>query len=362
MQLEIYLHNWRCFSTTKFTLPTDSLVIIDNNGSGKTSLISAIYSLFTNSPFPYTKYIDALKIDSNYMGILSNIKNLSLTGELRNSRFYTRYNSLVFNKNKIDKTNLFLNKPTILTYLPIDNLWLSSDRKSKLQILDIILGQVFEDFNFYLKKLNKLLKIKNIYLLKLKNNQTKFDHIYWSELNINIWQNSLYIWKIRQKFFHYLEANLSIFNNFLNKKDLQLKLYYYCKECDKYISYDHYLKKRQEPNYDYLKNIELLIFRNLFGAQRDDFWLEIGGQRIEKILSKGEMRILVLAIKHLAIKLSKTISTKPVWWFLDDALNELDVEKENIIFEQMLNDTDYYLITGSSAKPINSVSIKELMI
>jgi recombinational DNA repair ATPase RecF len=359
MNLEIILHNWRCFENQKFSLPAESLVICDSNGRGKTSLISAVYSLYLKKPFPQTRLKEAITLDANYFGILTNVADFSLSGVVQNDRLKLQHN---LPTKPIDFNNpLKIGKlPKILTYLPLDNYWFWQSRSSKLEILDTLLGQVFDTYDDLVADLAKYVKIKNRFIQDLNKSLTHFDQILLDQLNSNILDLSKQIWEFRQEFFQFLEQKLTQFDTWL-AKPVQVQINWLTTdELGNHRPFEE--NSWQDIDWQKLWQKELLVGKNLFGATRDELDLAYNQNSVAQILSKGEMRLLVLFIKKVTLELTKQKHKLPIWWFLDDVFNEFDLEKESLVWQELIQSADYYLATSSQKKDFQVVSLADLVV
>jgi recombinational DNA repair ATPase RecF len=380
----INLQNWRGFRDQKFNIPKESLLILDQNGSGKTSILSAFYSLFTKKPWPNTKFLDHLKLESNYFGILSELNNFSLTAKISgNGKLSLKYQKPDFEPNFFKRINLCQNInleqqndnnfwPVILTYQSLDNQLFSLARTQRLNILDTLLGQVFgskyENANkklqlFSQNKLKFLKKSIENYNLDFKQ-ITETDLIFLDILNQGIIDNSQILWKFRYEFFDLLQSELPEFLSWLKNPIKSWHLRWEISDLQGFKQKIVFGKNTQiiknlelfmsQVNTSKLRELwvkELLSGRILFGASRDDFYLQADHLRAEQVFSRGEIRLLILFIKNLGMKMVKSKNLNKVFWLLDDIFNELDGIREKILYEKILMQTDYFL--ASSTKPVN---------
>ena len=363
---QVILHNWRKFSSQKFNLPHGSFTIVDSNGEGKTSLLSAIYTLFTKKPFPGTKMIDHLKAGSSYFGVTTHNSDWFYNGQIGTSgRLKTSYSKPVeefqiFNQTIHDPQTW----PKILTYLPTDNYWLYQSRGQKMNILDELLGQIFEkEYDEALKKLNKVVESKNRIIKHYKETGETGDKTLVKILESDLIKYSQIIWGFRRKFFGVLESNLKEFSGWIQSDLVDWKIYWSVTD----NSGERYVANLEEEieiaNLDeYLWVKELQAGRVLFGANRDDFVLKSKHLNIEKVLSRGEMRLFVLFVKSLIKHPELNPKTKPVWWFLDDIFNELDSTRETILYQEILDKSVFTLSTGTKLANIDlpSFSLAQL--
>jgi len=147
----IELINWRIFEHQRFVIPTVSTILVDKNGSGKTSYLAAIYSLLTGQCWPQLKFADMLRSREHYFAVRSDHQEWFLSAK-------TSARSSVTTKFSLPE-DIYL--PRVALYQPDDNRWLFVDRQSKMDILDRIVMSV-EGLQFArdIKQLNQLLRNK----------------------------------------------------------------------------------------------------------------------------------------------------------------------------------------------------------
>ncbi len=359
--LELRLTFWRCFTKQSFALPMESQVIIDSNGSGKTSLISAVYSLFSGQPFPETKFKDSVHGQYDYFGISTQDKGWFIAGK---TGVTGRLSTKVSVPTKFD-----LKTVKAMTYLPTDNLWFFQSSRKKVSILDEMLIQIHgKGYKKELSLLSKLVSSKTRLIKSILNGEARNDAAIAHTLSQQIYVQSQKIWKVRQVFLLKLQQEIKEFSSWIHSplKDWQI---------DWKISASDGYKQRINLNIIKLIDIkridwsdlwkkELIIGKVMFGAQRDDFSISSDYMEVQNVLSRGEMRSLILFIKNIARALLKDYK---VIWFLDDVFNELDEERESLLFEKILRHTDIYIATGTKkpslkkgARKVKIVSLDNL--
>lgn len=362
------LHNWRVFDNQNFSLPEKSFAIIDQNGSGKTSLMAAIYTILTKKPWPGTRFSSNLKVGSEYFGVSTEFANWSFTGQIGPSgRLLTKYNRPEGAINFLGQDLMYgKDWPRVLTYLPTDNYWLSLPRSQKLGILDNLLGQIFDQkYHNCLSNLQK--NVESLArLIKFQNETGKTaDFILVESLQSQIMENSKVIWTFRQKFLLHLEENLKQFSSWIQTPLKNWKVVWQIATSSEKINFD--LKqelKIPSLEHQYLWNLQIRSGKVLIGAQRDDFWIQSDHLLATEILSRGEMRLLVLFIKSLATSNELVEYQTPIWWLLDDIFNELDDTREQILYSQILKNSQKTIATSTknSLVDLDKYSIKSLTI
>ena len=360
--MNLLLHNWRCFEQHEFTLPKTGFAITDQNGMGKTSILSGIYSLYTTLAWSDQNLKNCIKHHQNYFGLKN--QEISFSGQIELSgRLKTKSEILVEE----------LRKPLILSYSPNDNLLLSLTRTKKLNFIDQILSQILPNYLTNLKVLNKLLTHKQAMIRDILEENQILDQTLLHTINQSIWNFSWYFWEERGKFLNYLSKRLPEAEKWLNLQFFDLTLNYYTTIENlnrSKVNFDNLalqiLEQKNQDSKSVLNQIwakELACGRCLWGSNRDDFEIFLGGEPVVEILSRGQMRLLILWLKYLGLQYAKSELklSLPVWWLLDDAFNELDSTREQILIQELLSNVDWFVITSTEKSKIcKSYSLSQL--
>lgn len=346
--MQLHLTNYRCFTNSSFLLPSGSFIITDNNGSGKTSILSAIYSLHTGKAFPSSKFVDYLQSGKDYFGIGTDDIGWFLSAKISaTGRLVT----------KLSKPSS-LNQNNVLTYQPSDNFWLYQSRSNKLGVLDQIIGQSNRDFLENNTKLIKFVKNK-VALLRECRHKNYTDEIMIKYLGDQILEKSKVVWQHRMEFLINIQDRLNEFLDMIKSPVSGWKIHLevssiagkriWFKDIDKYRNINKFYEELQTGSFDHMSlwQIEALVDKVLFGAQRDDFCFISGNLRIEQVLSRGEMRLFVLWLKKNNTNPEQTI------WLLDDIFNELDDEREQFLMSNIFKNCKQIVATGTRCGLIN---------
>jgi DNA replication and repair protein RecF len=351
----ITLNNWKSFENARFLLPQDPFVIVDKNGSGKTSMLSALYSLVSGKCWPESKFIEYLSTGKQYFGVSSDSPDFYLTGKVGLSgRVTTKWI-------KPPEREL----PAVLTYQPTDNYWLFYSRTEKIKVLDKYTALLNGDEHS--EAINKLFKITKNKLSYLKHNlQENIQEPDWllvNDLNRKIITYSDIIWKNRQRTLDLLRNNIDLLGNILDKdmSSFKLRIEFADFKGNRSLSFNPVHKIITPEQLKPLWQREVASQKVLFGAQRDDFNLLIDNLPLERYFSRGQNRSLVFFILFLISRELRQKGQK-VWFLLDDIFNELDSKREDAIRKELLEEADYFIAT-STRKPegeYNCFSLRNL--
>ncbi len=356
----LQLNNWRCFDSLTINLPQDAFIIIDQNGSGKTSILSALYSLLTGAPFPNTKFTHSLKFQKDYFGLqVQNYSDqwflngkISPSGRLTIKFEHPEFVKLNFLKNNQAKVSL--DDLQIFTYLPTDNTWLFENRTQKLKILDDLLSQIYgKPYTEALKKLQQACTQKLSLIKNSKQKEIPVDYTLYLTFSELIFAQSQILWNFRAKFFAFWQNHLFEFVSWIDSKFKNWQIVWQITDSLSQRQKQSTLTQNAKPDWQQFYRTEVVAEKILYGASRDDFSLKCNGLDCQSVLSRGEMRSLVLFIKNLA----STLAPKPyLIWLVDDIFNELDSQREQIVFQNILQKANWFVSTSTKKLDYLSVS------
>ncbi len=361
------LNNWRCFDTVNLNLPREAFIIVDQNGSGKTSVLSAIYSLFTGAPFPNTKFNYSLKFQKDYFGlqVQDHPTQWFLNGKrAANGRLIVKFERPEFLElDFLSNSKIVFDDLQVLTYLPTDNTWLFESRTQKLKILDDLLSQIYgKPYREALKKLQQVCTQKISLIKNSKQKEIPVDYTLYLTFSELIFAQSQILWDFRSKFFVFWQNRLPEVVSWIDNKFENWQIVWQITNpFGQRQKQPTLTNQNTEPDWQHLYSTEVATEKILYGASRDDFSLMCNGLDCQSVLSRGEMRSLVLFVKNLA----SILAPKPyLIWLVDDIFNELDTQREQTIFQNILQKASWFVSTSTKKLdylPVTHHSVKSLI-
>jgi recombinational DNA repair ATPase RecF len=333
LSLGLELINWRLFEGKSVLLGQKNTLIWGENGSGKTTILSGLYGLYTGEAWPGTVWRQQIKTGGQYFGIkTTDAPDWYISGLISpQGRVITRYS-----KEIPENWNY-----TALSYVPDENRWLVLSRSAKLNILDQSLSSIYgKEYQDALKKLEKSVLSKTRLLKHYLENGYQ-DPILEEELHEMIMTNSQILWGYRKKFFLELYAHIPSFTTWIESDIYQTKINYIISMGSQKLTG---LEDILLPTAEQTGGLERRVGRVMYGAHRDDFGFEFNDQPAENFLSRGENRAFVIFFKQYVRSLLKG----RVIWLLDDFFNEFDSKREVSVLAQLVtNPNDWVVATAT---------------
>lgn len=329
---KIKLTNYRCHDIFELDCNRPTTLIIGENGSGKTSVLEAIYLALRGKSFRavdrdimrhneefYRAEInlcDAQKIIIRYDG-KNDKKSFEIDGK-KTARLpkKNRYPVVLFEPNNI--------------YL------IESSPSRRRDYFDELFKQINNNYSVILSRYNKALKQRND-LLK-QEELSKDDLFSWDVLCS---QYGAELRQIRNEIIDKINEKMTDNYREIAKNDDKCSIRYTGENIDenKYLS-------------ELTKNYERdrVLGYTTFGVHRDDYKFCFNNKNADGSASRGEMRSIILALKFIEAEILESETGKQPVVLLDDIFSELDEMRQKHLVKNFRN---YQMIITSTNIPSN---------
>jgi DNA replication and repair protein RecF len=336
----IYLKDFRCFEQTVIDLDSPIVLICGSNGTGKTSLLEALYyGCYLRSFRTHTsRDLIALGKESFF------VKFLVRDTKEDNTIDHTIQIGFANNKRlvKVDNKATVSYKDLLAYYrvvsLTEDDLKLIQDGpEERRAFLDAAL--LLHDASFMVKMREYRIVLENRNALLQKDIIDKDTYFVWTK---KLWEHTITIQEMRKQFLAALEAAINGMLDHYIDPQLSLAMTYQAKKASDQ-QFDHFLQKN--GSLDELLRQEQYFKRSLFGAHVDDFMVILEGKKSRAYASRGQQKMIILLIKIAQIK-QLAHKNGPTIFLLDDFMTDFDVERGKALL-QALFELDCQLIFTS---------------
>ena len=329
---KISLRNYRCHSEFGLDCNRSTTLIIGENGSGKTSVLEAIYLALRGKSFRATDddilrtgedfyraeidLIDAQKIIIRY-DAKANKKSFEIDGK-KTARLpkKNRYPVVLFEPNNI--------------YL------IESSPSRRRDYFDELFKQINNNYSTILSRYNKALKQRND-LLK-RDNVQKDDLFSWDILCA---QYGAELKQIRAGVLAKINERMTENYREIAKNEDNCEIKY----TGDVIDENKYMQ-------ELTKNFERdrVMGYTTYGAHRDDYRFYFNNKDADGSASRGEMRSIILALKFIEANILEEETGKQPVVLLDDIFSELDEMRQKHLVSNFRN---YQMIITSTNIPAN---------
>ena len=338
---KVSLRNFRCHDEFELDCNRPTTLIIGENGSGKTSVLEAIYLALRGKSF---KGVDKEIIQRGKDFYRAEIDLIDV------QKVIIRFDGMKKSFEIDGKKSLRLpkkNRYPVVLFEPDDIYLVGSSPSRRRDYFDELFKQINENYSLALGKYNKALKQRND-LLK-QENISRDDLFSWNVMCANYGAKVIF-WR-KQNLAKINERMTEVYQN-IAKNDDKCEIKYLGTECDE----NEYLQKL-EQNFER----DRILGYSSFGIHLDDYEFRFNDQKADGSASRGENRSMILALKFIEARILEQEIGKPPVVLLDDIFSELDEMRQKHLIS---NFKDYQMIITSTTVPsdmrVNAELQKEL--
>ena len=333
----VRLKNFRCHGEFDLDCNRPTTLIIGENGSGKTSVLEAVYLALRGKSF---KGVDKeiLKRDEGFYRAEVELEDaqkiiIRFDGNKKEFEIDSKKSARLPKKNRY---------PVVL-FEPDDIYLVSSSPSRRRDYFDELFKQINDNYGLVLGKYNKALRQRND-LLK-REIVGKDDLFSWNIMCAN-YGAELIKWRVRN-LDKINEKMTAVYRDIANNQD-NCRIEY----LGEVVSESEYLQKL-EANFER----DRILGHTSFGVHRDDYEFIFNDKKADGSASRGENRSMILSLKFIEAQiLEKEVGKKPVV-LLDDIFSELDEMRQKHLVNNFKN---YQMIITSTTVPSEMRVDKEL--
>lgn len=292
-------------------------IITGANGSGKTSLLEAVYISLQGTSFRGSD-AELLQIDGPWWKIdvtLSDQQNRTIKFDPQKA---TSRKQFVIDSKTTARIPAKQKHPVVL-FEPEDLRLLHGSPTRRRQFIDRFISQLNPLYGPSLRKYERALKQRNNLL---KNAYISEDQLFaW---NVALAEHGAYIIGQRIAFIEQLNQNLAqLYQDIAGTRD------------DVSIHYSHTfvgdIKQKLLNELHAHLDRDKYLGNTSVGPHRHDVMFQINSTPAQAVASRGEARTIVLALKFLEVDIIEQLTGKTPIILLDDVFSELDANRQKLL-------------------------------
>lgn len=327
---EIRVRGLRPYELFNVVLDERITLILGNNGTGKTTLLEALYYMAQGTSF---RGRDRDMIAHNVTR--TDILQIQHDGSERRAALQEQADNKVKKTFLIeDKTSLRLlqkHRLPVVLFEPDELRLINSSPERRRKFFDGILTRLYPQYGTVLSRYQRVLMQRN----ELLKQREQIDH--------ETWENQLFVWDI--KLAELATTIVQMRREFIVTSNTHLSRLYSLLASDEQHVTVRYVSSVQLDNYRQalltsLSNSHIAdSYRGNTqrGPHRDDFSLQLNGHNASETASRGEMRTIMLAYKLLEVELQKEIYGQSPLILMDDVFSELDINREQQLMAALID-------------------------
>lgn len=341
------LMNFRNYETLNISFG-DLNIIYGLNGSGKTNIIEAIYTLALTKSFRINNdkvMIKKGKIKAKIKGnVLKNGDENTFGVEISNDG-----KVVTINGEKQDKVSDYVSKINVILFNPSDTRLIDEAPMIRRKLLNIEISQIYKEYLVILTNYQRILKQRNFYLRGMYVNGS-YTNTYLDILTKKLIEYGSIICKYREKFVDNINKYIaSNYEKIFGSGTLKIRYV----STFKNKSEDD-LIKRYKDNYQK----ELSVGKTLEGIHHDDIVFVLDNNNLKEWGSEGQRKNAIISFKLAEISVINEIKGYYPILILDDLFSELDKEKVTNLLG-MLDRNVQTFMTTTDLKNISKKVIKD---
>lgn len=318
---QLHLKNFRCFKQKKIDFSAPITLIKGENGSGKTSILEALYYACYLRSFRTHNARDMIALGEHEFFIRARIATNTSTTQEHDLRIGNAGDKKLV---KLDGQAITSFKSLMDHYRVIalfeDDLALVKDGPEVRRIfIDQALLLLNPDKLALFREFRHILDNRNA-LLKKYQGRPLADMASYRIWTLQLWNISLEVIRVRKELLAILEGKINeLLSNFA--QELTIGLTYSAKyELDKE---DFTLFERRM---DALLTTELRFGRSMFGAHLDDIMITYTNKNTRAFVSRGQQKLVVIVLK-VALLEQLTQNRGKTLFILDDFMTDFDEQR-----------------------------------
>lgn len=341
------LMNFRNYETLNISFG-DLNIIYGLNGSGKTNIIEAIYTLALTKSFRINNdkvMIKKGKIKAKIKGnVLKNGDENTFGVEISNDG-----KVVTINDEKQDKVSDYVSRINVILFNPSDTRLIDEAPMIRRKMLNIEISQIYKEYLVILTNYQRILKQRNFYLRGMYVNGS-YTNTYLDILTKKLIEYGSIICKYREKFVDNINKYIaSNYEKIFGSGTLKIRYV----STFKNKSEDD-LIKRYKDNYQK----ELSVGKTLEGIHHDDIVFVLDNNNLKEWGSEGQRKNAIISFKLAEINVINEIKGYYPILILDDLFSELDkVKVTNLL--GMLDRNVQTFMTTTDLKNISKKVIKD---
>lgn len=318
---EVRLSNVRSYDLFSTEFDPGVTLILGRNGTGKTTLLEAVYFLLSGTSFR-GRDRDMIAHDSTRADLLLiDDDDTERRASLQLDSYDKIKKSFIFESKTAARLPAKARRPVVM-FEPDELRYLSSSPERRRQFFDAFLARLYPEYRVVLNRYQRILLQRNE-LLKRRE-----------QIEAKSWEDQLFTWDI--KFSETAEHITELRRNFIVTANQHLSRIYSEIAKAKHVINLSYLSRISADNYrqKLLDNLHANRIADSYrgytsiGPHRDDFGVYLDSHLAGEVASRGEMRSIMLALKLLEIELQKELTGQAPLILLDDVFSELDTTRE----------------------------------
>ncbi len=314
-------------------------ILLGNNAQGKTNLLEAIWLASSARSFRATREEQLIRFGEDFAVIsvdFTDSRKQNITMKYQRGRRH----SYEINKNKVVRLADMVGRFRCVLFCPEHLTLIKGAPAIRRDFMDAAISQLRPMYVVALDKYEKILKQRNNLIKSAMDDRTAYSATieHWNE---QLAHEAAILSKFRESYVSQIDHCMK--QSFLEmsrctgrENEIPTLRYVGSAGLDSYED----MNVTKEAYLRLLKNgaeREIYAGTTLWGAHKDDFEIELGGNSARMYASQGQQRSLALALKLAEGEIIKKECGEYPVFLLDDVLSELDSSRRSYLIGEIKN-------------------------
>ncbi len=312
---QLHIKQFRCFSDITISCNYPALLIVGNNGSGKTSILEALHYVCYLRSFRTHSPRELIQFDKETFFIKLSFKQQATNALDRELHvgFSAKKRLVKLDQKAIASYKELLDYYRVVTITEDDLELIKGGPDYRRTFIDQALFLVNHNYTDQLKKYRQILENRNALLQHHKVDEQSYQ--LWTEQLFDASQN---LAQKRVEWLSVIEQKVTTLLREYIDPDLSIRLEYSSKKNVLGSSYEAFMASNNS-----LYAQELRFRRSLFGVHLDDLLIHFQGKKSRQFASRGQQKLVTLLIKVAQLQ-SMDDFKGTVLFLLDDFMTDFD--------------------------------------
>lgn len=317
--------------TSAQLVPADGLnLIYGTNGSGKTSILEAIYFLGMGRSFRSHLSQRVIQAQAEQLTLFAELNDKETVNKVGFRRYRTGNTEVKVNSEKVKRLSVLAEILPIQLITPESFSLLFEGPKSRRQFIDWGAFHAEASFYFAWSNVKRILKHRN---QLLKQGADYHSIQYWDKGLVDYTEQ---VTNMRNLYVDSLNEQLKgIIEEFLPSIDVKVS---FTRGWDSKTDFAQLLESQYQR--------DLSMGFTVSGPHKADLRLRVGLLPAQDALSRGQLKLLVCALRIAQGKLLKHQSNKNSIYLVDDLPSELDAKHRQLLLKQLASTGSQVFITA----------------
>lgn len=319
-------------------------VIWGKNGSGKTSILEAVYLLAMGRSFRTNRLTETVKKNDSVMHVVGNFNKENNVQTIAFSQTKEGRRKIRVNGAPVQGARDIIGKNPVVLLSPEEQVITKGRPADRRAFFDKFFSTISPAYLKNLSAYTHVLKQRNALLKEDKKTHKKTDFSVWNE---PLAKHGAFIWKERGALLQSFRTKLAEVSGDYDNHTIKIEL--------------HVIKTGKDETW-FLEELDRCVHRDKalgwtsVGPHRDDVEFAFNGQSLREFGSQGEHKLALVLIKLAEFHLTQNITGQTPTLLLDDLFAKLDMQRSEAVLD-LLNRKTQTLITNTDLSDIERRNI-----